>query len=377
VREKEHHIQDALELLTVARLQKMAEDAGLAVTHDSTDKFRAFEDYAKERGLVEADFSSGEYAPYRASLDSHLPTFFDRLALHYKGERFDFLHVEVEYRNAGKKGDFEIRPESSTPTSVSLKNYRKSADRPQYNSQTFNTFALGFVLPKAAGVGKYIDLSTNKTFSSSARKKRDVVLANCGFEHLVPLFKRLDALQAEVRSIFVDTPDWEFYDEDRMDPIRKQYGRQGAEVTMELLDHLPRAAIKSRLLQMAGMDGAEDVLIMDPRVMAESITALSPMRKLFADVREDHCEVDVDLRGQSIFLTLQVEGRPLVSVNHPHTINLNGAWILDDEYRGGKYHAKEKKILEYGQRRPKKSKQISVFVLTWVDLRGAGIFVEE
>jgi len=42
VKEKEHHIQDAMELLTVARLQKMAEDAGLAITQDSPKKFRDF-----------------------------------------------------------------------------------------------------------------------------------------------------------------------------------------------------------------------------------------------------------------------------------------------------------------------------------------------
>jgi hypothetical protein len=376
MREKEHHIQDALELLTVAQLQEMAEGAGLSVSHDSDSKFRAFEQYAAARGLTETDFTTGEYRAYLRSLKTHLPTFFGRLVDHYGGQRLDFASVEVEYRNAGKKGDFEIRPAHGPAVSVSLKNYRNSADRPQYNSQTFNTFALGFVLPKAAGVGQYLDISTGRPFSSSARRKRDQVLYNCGFDQLVPLFERLDTLQAEVREIFVNTPEWEYYDEDRMDPIRKRYGRLGAEVTMELLDCLPDEAIKQRLLQMAGMDGVEEILIMDPHVMAESITEHSPLRRLFEDVRHERCNVDVQLRGQSIFLTLEVDGRPLVAVNHPHTINLNGAWISDEEYQGGKYHPKEKRVLDYGQRRPKKSKQISVFVLTYVDLRGAGIFSE-
>jgi succinate dehydrogenase flavin-adding protein (antitoxin of CptAB toxin-antitoxin module) len=377
MREKEHHIQDALELLAVARLQQMAEAAGVAITQSSRAKFKDFQDYATERGITEKDLSTGPYSAYRQSLDTHLPTFFERLVEHYDGERFDVVNVEVEHRNAGKKGDFEIRPEKSPPVSVSLKNYRGSAERPQFNAQTFNSFALSFLFPKAGSVGMFIDTSTGKVFAGRNRTERDAALRKNGYGHLVEIFHELDAYQDEIRETFVDSPEWEFLDEKKFDPIRKRIGTEGAKTMERFLTELPDEVIKARLLAMAGLDGSEAVLLMDPRVMAESVTEATKLRHLYTNVQADHCSVRVGRRGQSIHFELIVEGEVLVSVQVPHTINKNGAWIDDESFKGGKLHAKEGKVLKHRQRRPKKSKQISTSINTYMDLGAAGIFTED
>jgi len=373
MQQRQHYMQDALELLAVARLQSMAEEDERSISQDSAEKYADFKHYAQERSLSMSDFRTGKHRNYLASLDKHLPHFYSRVEQHFSGEKFDFVSVEVEYRNLGRKGDFEIRPERSQHVSVSLKNYLKSAMSPQFNTQTFNTFALGFFFERL-GVGKYVDPTTGDAFTSSNRAERDRILKRSGFSSAVKHFHDLDDLQASIRNTFVDTPEWEFYDEAKMDPIRKQVGLDGAEVTEALISNIPATWVKQRLLKMAGMDGNEELLIMDPRVMAESVTEFSKLKRLYSDVRADHCTVDASRRGQSIILQLVVDGEPLIVVRHPHTLNLNGAWILDDAFHGGRYHEKEGMVLQYGQRRPMKSKQISVFVLTYLDLGRAGIF---
>jgi hypothetical protein len=260
---------------------------------------------------------------------------------------------------------------------VSLKNYRKSADRPQFNAQTFNTFALSFLFPKGPAVGSFIDTSVNTRFTARTRPSRDKAMENCGYQHLIPFLHELDGLQDEIRRTFVGTPEWEFLDEDKFDPIRKRIGVTGAAIMKCFIDELPMQIVKERLLKMAGLDGAEAVLIMDPRVMAESVTDLSPLRRLYADVQADACSLQVAHRGQSLFFALVVDGKTLVSVNVPHTINKNGAWVDDETYIGGKMHRSEKRVLEHLQRRPRKSTQISTSINTYMDLRSAGIFVEE
>jgi hypothetical protein len=66
-------------------LQTMAEEAGLAVTRDAAQKHKAFQAECSKNNLSEADFVSGVCQPYRVSLETHLPTFFERLTVQYEG----------------------------------------------------------------------------------------------------------------------------------------------------------------------------------------------------------------------------------------------------------------------------------------------------
>ena len=61
----------------------------------------------------------------------------------------------------------------------------------------------------------------------------------------------------------------------------------------------------------------------------------------------------------------------ILSIEVPFTLQANGAWYRDSSYI--EYHQKEKMSLVYGQRRPKKSKEIATSINTYLNLKKAGV----
>ena len=86
---------------------------------------------------------------------------------------------------------------------------------------------------------------------------------------LVPLLHELDALNQSIKARFVYSDDFEFLDESLFDAARKSIGDQGFDVMLRYLDHLPADIIKRRLLDMTGLDGSEEMLLIDPSKMTD------------------------------------------------------------------------------------------------------------
>jgi hypothetical protein len=129
--------------------------------------------------------------------------------------------------------------------------------------------------------------------------------------------------------------------------------------------------VKGRILKMIGLDGAEELLLMDPIRSSDTLT-----NPAFSSLRDGLLASDVEVarRGQGIQVRLVNGGEQLIAVDFPFTINTNGAWYMEETPPEGIYHAKEKRILHFRDRRPKKSKELSTMVLTYVDLSKTGIF---
>lgn len=368
--QKAHHIQDASEKYAVAVLQQLAEQRGIASHKDSEAKMQAFYDYAEERELSPEDFDSGTYAVYKENIEEHLPVFVDRLQAHWPGRTLDFEDVEAAHRNANKKGDFLVLIDRCEESSVSLKNYRNGAARPQLCSGTFNSFVLNFLF-EARGVGTWIDPVTGDTFRGGARQ-RDAVLARNELDALVPLMAQLDELNQETRSRFIDGPEFEFLDEDKFDAARKACGNAGAAIAFQILSNAPIETVKTRILKMTGFDGAEEALIIDQIRNVDTITSPA-FRALMTGVQS--APLSFAIEGQGItFRFLKPDGETLLSIAVPFTINKNGAWISGEPYEGTRYHAKEGVLLSYNQRRPKKSRELAMSVNTYVNLEATGIF---
>jgi hypothetical protein len=84
--------------------------------------------------------------------------------------------------------------------------------------------------------------------------------------------------------------------------------------------------------------------------------------------------VRIGIRGQGIGFDLINEDRVLLQVDVPFTINKNGAWISGDPYVGARWHEKEQASLAYGQRRPRKSRELATSINTYVNFGATGIF---
>jgi hypothetical protein len=245
MRDEEHHVQDALELYAVALLQRMAEDRDVAISQDADAKRQAFEEYAARRGYTQTDFQDGRWSAYKRAYDKHLPVFFDRLVSTIRGQHFDFINVEVENRNAQRKGDFLIVTTGGQGISVSLKNYRNGALRPQLNSGTYNSFILNFLF-ESPGVGTFRDPTTGKTFRSTPPEERDRALAANGYAAIIPFMTQMDALNTSIRARFIDTPEFEFINEDLFDRARKECGEAGAGLALQILAHIDKTRLRAR-----------------------------------------------------------------------------------------------------------------------------------
>jgi hypothetical protein len=183
----------------------------------------------------------------------------------------------------------------------------------------------------------------------------------------------MDELNAAIRARFIDGPEFEFIDEATFDQARKECGEAGAAVALEILESIDPARLKARALRMTGMDGVEEMLLMDPLQFADSIT--NPTFAMLRDSLHDPTTtVRIGRRGQGIGLDFLSDERVLLQVDVPFTINKNGAWISGDRYEGTKWHTKEGRELAYGQRRPRKSRELATSINTYVNFGATGIF---
>jgi hypothetical protein len=373
MRDEEHHVQDALELYAVALLQRLAQDRGMAISADADAKLRSFQTYAHTRGFSDADFDTGRWSAYKHAYDRHIPVFFERLVRTLPGQRFDFINVEVENRNAQLKGDFLIVTHPGAQRiSVSLKNYRGGALRPQVQSGTYNSFILNFLF-ESPGVGTFTDPCSGLPFRGTPALGRDKVLAANNYEAIVPFMAKMDALNVAIRARFIDTPEFEYLDEAVFDRARKECGEAGATVALEVLTHIDRARLKDRALKMIGMDGAEELLLMDPDQFTDSITNPT-FRALRTSIQDPATTLRVARRGQGIAFDFVSGTHVLLQVDVPFTINKNGAWISGDPYTGTRWHVKEGRNLAYNQRRPKKSRELATSINTYVNFGTTGIY---
>ena len=72
--------------------------------------------------------------------------------------------------------------------------------------------------------------------------------------------------------------------------------------------------------------------------------------------------------GQSLRFQFSDDLGDILTIDVPFTLQKNGAWFLPKSgaYEGYKYHKKEKTNLLWGQRRPKKSKEIATSINTYM-----------
>jgi len=369
VKQKAHFIQDAMELYAVARLQQLAENNGVAGAADATKKMAAFRDYAEARDLNSDDFENGEYGQYMSNLERALPNFISRLNDQYQGRPIDFIDVEAKYRNLGLKGDFlVVLDRGREQHSVSLKNYRKSASRPQVSSGTFNSFIVNFLFD-SQGVGSWLDPTMGTKFRSGAG--RDEAFIRNGYGHLLPAVRELDALNLQIKERFVLSDEFEFLDEAIFDHARKEIGLMGASICAEILQLLPRELVARRLLKMTGLDGAEHFLIIDSVRDIDTLTSKRLQQLLVGCQR---APVHFDLVKQGLRFAWVEGDESLLTVDVPFTINKNGAWVSDEPYPGTRPYRGEPYPLAFNQRRPRKSRELATSINTYVNFEASGVF---
>lgn len=379
--EREQHIvQDAAEHYAVYVMQAEAVRLGVGSTTTRDSLHAEFRSHLAQGGIAEADFDTGKHRKYKDNADKQLPAFVGRLSAHFPGRDFAFENVERDYRNRGLKADFLIRVEGAMePIAVSLKNYVGTGGikRPQVMSGTFASFAASFVFERA-GVGIYLDPRTpGRTFKGSAVAERNAILRHMDLEQVVEPLEVLDALQLAVRTEFLGA-DCEFYDQERVKAAVARIADPAIEATLEVFDCVGIDRARQTILSRVGLDGKEEALFFDADRYVDSITN-TRYHELHEAVQDRRTRFAPIHHKQSIRFLLERDGDVVLTIDVPYTINTNGAWHRPTpRYEGFQtYNDKGKQVaLLWGQRRPRKSKEIATSVNTYVNLGATGIFTE-
>ena len=125
---------------------------------------------------------------------------------------------------------------------------------------------------------------------------------------------------------------------------------------------------------MAGLRFDEELLLLGKGQYLFSLVNRG-YRALLHGANESGTTVHISSKGQTLRLSLiSSSGRNIADIEVQFTLQKNGAWHLPrEEYTGKLMHPKEGVPLAYGERRPRKSRELATSTNTYLDLARLGL----
>ena len=364
----EHYVQDAAEIYLAVLLQQEAEHQGVALKHTSKELLKEFEKACVE-GKIETKFFKSKYSK---NIEATYQSIVQDIIKKYPDHKFHFKYVDVVYRNLGKKGDLVIVFDDGEKVSVSLKNYQNGYSSIQVCSGTFNSTLINFLFDDTnCSPGMYI-APNGVIFKGSNREYRDGLVKR-DYPQLLPFFTQLDTINDDTRDFYINSPEAEYY-ENIADQWKKDCSSVGTKVApliVEALSYLPNEMILKRLQKATGLVSEEHLLCLGKGEYLFSVTNLE-YQKLCARVKAA-THVEVESRGQSVFYHICDADGTIISINQPCTLQKNGAWFATNEDKFEGLREKNDKgtnfMLKWGQRRPRKSKELATSTNMYLRLK--------
>jgi hypothetical protein len=367
---KDHFIQDAAEAYIVYLLQSYAVDNKVAITDDVAAKYNAFIEYCEDRDVLD-EFNQ---SIYKKNIDVVIDKFILDLLAKYPNRKFDFVDVEREFRDKKLKGDFIIRFEDGSSISFSLKNYKKGFNRIQLCSGTWHSFLNNFLF-ESAGVGTFFDPFTQEVFQGCNREYRDSLIEKLGYDALKEVYTFFDTINDTIKKFYTYSEQARYWKN-----VSAQwkgdcaaYGLKAAEKIISALDSIPKDIVKNRIIKMAGLNYDEEILLIGNGKYLCSLFN-QKYAQILKRVNSVESVVEYTTNGKGLLFTLCDSVGVIVNIEVPFTLQKNGAWHLPKtKYVGTQYHNKEGVALIHGERRPKKSKEISTSINTFLNLKKSGV----
>jgi hypothetical protein len=308
---------------------------------------------------------------YYKNCEIHAPRFVDDLINKYPKSTFNVLDVEKEYRDKNMKGDFVIVVDGKETISFSLKNYKAGVKRPQVCSGTFNSFVMNMLF-EADGVGMFTNPLDGSRFNGKGKERDLIVEKNYGIG-VVNILHKLDKLQKDMKDEFTNSSKHRFYKENEWKKSCDKIGRKGIHIILDFLkNHITKYLVRKRIMKMAGIDGVEELLAFDGKSYLNSLSNKRFKRMM---KKLSTCEINFKKHAKNI----RFEFGDVLEIDIPFTLNSNGCWYKGenkaDVYKGKRFHTKEGVDLKWGERRPKKSREISTSINTYVNYDRAGLFI--
>ena len=367
---KDHFIQDAAEAYIVYLLQAHAVENKVAITDDVAEKHNTFIQYCEDRDILD-EFNK---SIYKENIDVVIDKFILDLLAKYPNRKFDFVDVEREFRDKKLKGDFIIQFEDGSLISFSLKNYKKGFDRIQLCSGTWHSFLNNFLF-ESAGVGTFFNPFTQEVFQGCNREYRDSLIEKLGYDALKEVYTFFDSINDTIKKFYTYGEQARYWKN-----VSAQwkgdcaaYGLKAAEKIISALDSIPKDMIKNRIIKMAGLNYDEEILLVGNGKYLCSLFN-QKYAQILKRVNSTESVVEYITNGKGLLFTLCDSVGVIVNIEVPFTLQKNGAWHLPKtKYVGTQYHNKEGVALIHGERRPKKSKEISTSINTYLNLKKVGV----
>lgn len=174
----------------------------------------------------------------------------------------------------------------------------------------------------------------------------------------------LSKLHKEVRDEFLVGDKHKFFNPEAWKAGCDRAGHAAANLAKEFLESLPKEVVKARAMKMSGLDNTEHLLLIAPD---RSWTSYGNKNYTKFISKLQTADVKVDKQGKGLRFALVKEEETLITFDVPFTVNANGAWYKPAEkYEGVKVYKNEGELF-WGQRRPRKSRELASSVNTYVD----------
>ena len=219
--------------------------------------------------------------------------------------------------------------------------------------------------------GTYIT-SNGEKFVGSNRVKRDRFVKESHPE-LLPYYIQLDSINDDIRNFYIKSEEAEYYEnvEDKWKKDCSVVGTKVASLMVEALSHLPNEMILKRLQKATGLVSDEHLLCLGKGKYLFSVTN-EKYQKLCDRVKEA-THVEIVSKGQSVFYHICDDEGTIISINQPCTLQKNGAWFATNEEKFPGLREKNDKgknfMLKWGQRRPRKSKELATSTNMYLKLK--------
>lgn len=374
----DHFCQDAAEAYWVFKAQEYLQSRNLNIS-SVLERKTDFEDYLTSHNPFPDGVNPEEKfmeSCYAKNVDSSFKIFIDNLISRYPNCAFDITDVEKEYRNLSLKGDFTVTIRKLTDEKVipfSLKNYGCDPGSIQLCSGTWHSIINNLVLEEAPGPGNYICQTTNKKFSAQrCKKRRNDNYIKLGLEDIIPCLEEIDNILNEVKEKYVKDPSTNMWTPEVSEQWRNdciKYGNIGIDIVLKALNIIPQEKVKQWFLKKTDLQNKEELLILGG---IQPICSLfnEKYKQLIVRSNSETSVVQFIHHQKNLRMSIKDDNGEILKIDIPFTLQKNGGWFLPKEkYEGSIYHKKEKRDLMYGQRRPKKSKEINTSTNMWFRIK--------
>lgn len=382
--QKDHHIQDLAEIYAVLALLLKAIERNCAITDDSSSVHQEYVDYLNNiDGLTETEFLN---SPYRKNVDKWVDNIITDLQKVFPNEKFDFVNCEVENRNAGKKGDIKIIVSNGSSKSVSLKNYKKGFKNGLQG--TSNTWISGTnqILFDSCGGGRFYHPNHPKdpdyAFNGSNTVDRNKILEEIGLAPMIPVYDFYEETLTYIKTKYRDS-EWAKYFTPEVAKVWTKDSNDDSEkaikLTLSALDLIPNELIKKSMIERAGLDGTEELLLLSEKKYLFSLSNDDYKKKVKRANGKD-TKVVYYKHKLAIYYELCDSEGVIATIKQPFSYQRNGCWAWVEDYpdgftsdmiakmdehgripydSGGKKSKDKGTPLAWGERRPKKSREIN------------------